>query len=318
MFPFNALCPEVEVFADAQCTKHYTKNTSIEVKEQSAEGCTAVALAIVMKHHKFPKATTAEIPARMNHVYETQYNNDAIWERFSDPAIAAGTVLEWDKTLDDYYERDANGDFAEDGNGQVVYKGTYEQQRAVANLMRVAASAVGTQYGHGDLAGSTTNDEAMIDGVKKYLKFPNIALHHKDDYNTPTEFQQALYNELKVAGAVFFTAQNKEGGHAFVIDGYTNEDIFSINWGWGGMCNGNYRLNSADPEYQGRKLSQGGGYNEEQKFFSGLYADAPSGIVELKDATRHHTDKTYDLQGRQVTGKHQGIVICDGRKMVSR
>lgn len=37
------------------------------------------------------------------------------------------------------------------------------------------------------------------------------------------------------------------GGHAFVIDGY-KDDSFSVNWGWGGLCNGFYHIGALNPQ----------------------------------------------------------------------
>ena len=43
----------------------------------------------------------------------------------------------------------------------------------------------------------------------------------------------------------------KRQGHAFVIDGYKDES-FSVNWGWGGYCDGFYRIGALNPEYDGK------------------------------------------------------------------
>lgn len=321
--PFNQQCPEVEAFADSKCTTPYTNNGKTYEKNIAAAGCMAVALSIIMKYHQYPKATTAEIPARMNHVYETQDYSDpnnpvTIWERFSDPAIPAGAALEWDKVIDDYYVRDETGYFTPDEQGQPKQTGTNEQKQAVAKLMRIVASAIGMQYGLGEIVGSSTNSAAMLDGARKYLGFHNATLHTESSYASAQEFQQALYNELKAAGAVFFSAQSKEGGHSMVIDGYSTEDFFSINWGWGGYCDGNYRLSSPNPESQGEKIEKGAGYTEDQEFVSGLYADTPTAVVGVKDALRSHSGKAYNLQGQQVAGDAHGIVIMNGKKVVKK
>lgn len=321
--PFNAQCPDVEVFADSKCTTPYTKNPNVQGKTQSVVGCMATALAIVMKYHGYPKATTAEIPARMNHVYETQDESDAknpvtVWQRFSDPAIPAGTAIEWDKILDDYYQRNDDGSFKTDDNEKPLLTGTDEQKLAMAKMMRTVASAIGMQYGYPTLVGSSTNSTALLDGVKKYLNFPHAALHDEDDYVEDIEFRQALYNELKVAGAVLFSGQSNEGGHSFVIDGYTSDDIFSINWGWGGMCNGNYHLSSPNPENNGQKMEKDNGYSKYQEFFTGLYADAQTAIGEVKVVTPPSSDKAYDLQGRPVTGQYHGIMIRNGKKILNK
>lgn len=36
--------------------------------------------------------------------------------------------------------------------------------------------------------------------------------------------------------------------HAFVVDGYSLNDYFHVNWGWGGNCDGYYLLSYLHPK----------------------------------------------------------------------
>ena len=38
------------------------------------------------------------------------------------------------------------------------------------------------------------------------------------------------------------------GGHAFVLDGYDSDDLFHVNWGWGGLDNGYFRITVLHPD----------------------------------------------------------------------
>ena len=42
--------------------------------------------------------------------------------------------------------------------------------------------------------------------------------------------------------AVLLGASDNTGGHEFVIDGYNGNELFHINWGWGGADNGYFAL----------------------------------------------------------------------------
>ena len=55
-----------------------------------------------------------------------------------------------------------------------------------------------------------------------------------------------------------------------------------------------------------------------QEFFTGLYADAQTAIGEVKVVTPPSSDKAYDLQGRPVTGQYHGIMIRNGKKILSK
>ena len=39
-------------------------------------------------------------------------------------------------------------------------------------------------------------------------------------------------------GPVVYSGYGKEGGHAFVVDGYDEQDYLHVNWGWSGQDNG--------------------------------------------------------------------------------
>ena len=64
----------------------------------------------------------------------------------------------------------------------------------------------------------------------------------------------------------------------FVLDGYTDSDYFSVNWGWGGYSNGYYKLNALEP------ADQGVGAN------MGSYNDYQSLIVNFKKGTSSSPD----------------------------
>lgn len=59
------------------------------------------------------------------------------------------------------------------------------------------------------------------------------------------EWAELVRHELDAGRPVLYMAQaiGTQLGHAFVIDGYDNDGLFHINWGWGGEQNGYYNIN---------------------------------------------------------------------------
>ena len=58
-----------------------------------------------------------------------------------------------------------------------------------------------------------------------------------------SEWHQMLRKELDAKRPILYTASTKSGGgHMFVIDGYTQENYYHVNWGWSGSSNGYYLL----------------------------------------------------------------------------
>lgn len=278
---YNNQCPMVTLYSDANCTQQYVYEPVITTDPiLSVTGCAATALAQILYYWKQPAATTAEIPAR-EYVWEDKiYHSKAgipgtsVWIKFNDEAIPAGTTIDWNNMLDDYFIRDEKG-------YPIDKTGTAKQQAAVANLMHICGAAMGMSYGTIFTSGSQASEMATLEATRKYLGFPNASVCMQDQY-TYQDWLQTLYNEVKVAKAVFFGGQSTSGGHAFVIDGYDKEDNFHVNWGWGGKGNGYYRINSLLPEDQGA----GGalvndGFRIRQMFFRSIYPNASAIKPEL-------------------------------------
>ena len=78
--------------------------------------------------------------------------------------------------------------------------------------------------------------------------------------------------ELDGGNPVFYGGSSDSGGHAFVLDGYTDNGYFHVNWGWSGYCNGYFLLSALNPDGQGAGGSAGG-YNNGQDALVGLKRD---------------------------------------------
>ena len=91
------------------------------------------------------------------------------------------------------------------------------------------------------------------------------------DFYGFTEWNDMIYNELAEGRPVLYAGQSDGGGHEFVCDGYSSDNLFHINWGWGGMSDGYFLLAVLDPEQQGAGGSvTGNGFNASQDVIIGL------------------------------------------------
>ena len=274
---YNDQCPLVSVYSNPECTQLYEYLPNVPAEPMlSVTGCVATALAQVLYQWKAVSATTAEIPARVDYVWQDMItDSDAgtvgtpIWLKFSDQAIPAGTPIDWGNMLDDYYQRDAEGYVT-------GFVGTEEQRSAVATLMHICGAGTGMNYGVGFGTGSGVGGEQAVIAASKYLGFTNASMCYQELY-AYQDWLQMLYDELSTARAVYFGGQSSNGGHAFVIDGYDSEDVFHVNWGWYGMSDGYYRISLLNPPTQGT----GGafvndGFRMGQMFARGIYPDAPA------------------------------------------
>ena len=70
---------------------------------------------------------------------------------------------------------------------------------------------------------------------------------NKSDYRW-TEWKKLVRDELESNRPVIYSGNNSEGGHAFICDGYKEDEAFHINWGWGGISNGYFLLSALDSD----------------------------------------------------------------------
>ena len=203
-------------------------------------GCVATAGAIVMKHHGYPAKGTG------SHSYT--WNGQTLTANF-------GHDYDWANMPTKYT---VGNDEAFDG---------------VARLMSDLGVAVEMKYAKG---GSGASMEDLLTALKKYFGYSKYArLLAIADLGAEV-WNDRLRAEIDANRPILYSAvDSNKGGHSFVIDGYKDES-FSVNWGWGGYCDGFYRIGALNPETGGKPL--GDKYNLSQ---SAVFSLQPSDGEEV-------------------------------------
>lgn len=203
-------------------------------------GCVATAGAIVMKHHGYPAKGTG------SHSYT--WNGQDLTANFEHD-------YDWANMPTKYT---VGNDEAFDG---------------VARLMSDLGVAVEMKYAKG---GSGASMEDLLTALKKYFGYSKYArLLAIADLGAEV-WNDRLRAEIDANRPILYSAvDSNKGGHSFVIDGYKDES-FSVNWGWGGYCDGFYRIGALNPETGGKPL--GDQYNLSQ---SAVFSLQPSDGEEV-------------------------------------
>lgn len=219
-------------------------------------GCVATAGAIVMKHYGYPAKGTG------SHSYT--WNGQTLTANFEHDYDWASMPAKYDGTND--------ADF--DG---------------VARLMADLGVAVEMNYAK-DGSGSYIGD--LVTALQKYYGYSKLShLMAIEDVGAEA-WNSRLREEIDANRPVLYAASDPaRGGHAFVIDGYKDES-FSVNWGWGGYCDGFYQIGALNPESAGKPT--GDKYNVDQSAVFGM---------EPSDGT----EKISSLGFRKVTGLLQSM-----------
>lgn len=197
--------------------KHYKHNWG-----ELITGCTGTAMATVMKYYNWPPKGRGEKSYECNG--NTYYCN------------FGQTTFDWANILNDY-----NGDF------------TSAQGDAVGLLCYAAAQSVETQFY--DTA-SGANFSHIADAMRDNFYFSHQIFSYSARNMAGEEWEQRLRAEIDAGRPVIYSGCNTDDasmwlndvmGHAFVLDGYDEQGLFHVNWGWGGLYDGYFALSALKP-----------------------------------------------------------------------
>lgn len=235
-------------------------------------GCVATAGAIVMKHHGYPAKGTG------SHSYT--------WNG---------------KTISAVFEH--NYDWAsmpaDNGTNGADFDG-------VARLMADLGVAVEMQY---NKDGSGAYIGNLVTALQKYYGYSKLShLMAIEDVGAEA-WNGRLREEIDANRPVLYAASDPAGGgHAFVIDGYKDES-FSVNWGWGGYCNGFYQIGALNPESNGKP--EGDKYNVSQSAVFGMEpSDGTEKISGMGFLTNVGELQMLNMNITDVKKGQNGVIFC--------
>lgn len=203
----------------------YNDQCPTDGSQRCLAGCVPVATAIVMKYHNWPQKGSGSTEA-----YRTKTNQIAVGSR------DLNHEYDWDKMLMTYKD-----------NGY-----TNEQAKAVSTLIADIGALFQVDYGL----------EATSGHVKTRLLYEHFgysaSMNSVDRSRYSDETWIALLKEeLTASRPILYSGSNSNEGHQFILDGFTDDNYFHVNWGWGGACDGYYTLYNLVPDERG-------GYNQNQ------------------------------------------------------
>lgn len=244
-------------------TKPYNAQCPMDGKERSVTGCGPTAIAIAMRYREWPASGKGSIPDYEVDVYDGNYEYVIGTKSF--PGRTLGQEYDW-KNMP-----------LTDGAATASNWNTYQKEQ-VARLMADIGAAAKADY---SFEGTGIYDEDVPPALKTYFGYESVDVKFKEDWYTnkvlysDSQWLQMAKDELENGPAVFAGSDDAGGGHMFVLDGYTDSDYFSVNWGWGGYSNGYYKLNALEPADQGVGANMGS-YNDYQSLIVNFKKGASS------------------------------------------
>ncbi len=208
--------------------------------QRSAIGCVATAMAQVMKYYEYPSKGVKDASYDWRNPYTGEVENLS--------AKISEHEYDWK-------------------NMPKTYKGVTdeEQRNNVAQLMYDAAVSTKMNFGPTSTTSSIGAGIALVEnfGYDRGLKDLYRAAYTNSDWHN------IMKAELTAKRPVFYAGTGKDGGHQFILDGYDENNLYHVNWGWSGSANGYYALDALNPTFLGTGAA-GGTYNMNQEALVGL------------------------------------------------
>lgn len=187
-------------------------------------GCVATATAQIMRYYKYPKRSTG---------YHSYYS-------------AYGTL-----SFDYDYEIDWDA---------MPAAPLRQHNKEVALFCYGVAVALNMNF---STSGSGTWQQYVPKALKTYYKYPSTVQNAERSDYTYNDWVALVKRELNAGRPVQYCGGGTGGAHSFVCDGYTYNNYFHFNWGWGGMSDNYFLLYALNPGSLGTG-GGAGGYNNNQ------------------------------------------------------
>lgn len=262
---YNDLCPQANWFSSKAVT-----------------GCVATAMAQIMKYHNYPEQGRG-----INTYYHS--NNSVTYGNLT--ANFGNTMYSWSNM--------PNVLSASSSQAQI---------NAVATLMFHCGVSVNMDYSP-NTSGAWVTEAKSDNGAsselafKKYFGYDETTVRgvQRDDLST-AEWVQAIKNELDAGRPVMFAGVGDGGGHAFVADGYDNNNFFHMNWGWGGLADGYYSTDAFEPYDLGTGAGAGS-YNWYQRIVVGIKPPAQTADQNMYLYSDINVPEIYQFNEFEITLK---------------
>ena len=131
------------------------------------------------------------------------------------------------------------------------------ERTAVATLLYHCGVAVNMRYNSDCNGSSAALMSSQYYGATRFFGYSNSATLCERANYTDAQWKNLIKNDLDnqipvlYSGSSYYDPVNGtySGAHAFIIDGYDNDDYFHVNWGWGGSYDAYFAIEALTPYY---------------------------------------------------------------------
>ena len=247
-------------------------------------GCVANAMSQIMRYWEWPRTGTGSYG-----YYASSYYGNYGWQEAN---FCEAT-----------YQFELMPDFLDFASPQ------YEVD---ATALLEYHAGVSVDMGYGPTA-SGAYSEDVGPAMQAYFKYsPELEHRFKPD-GSNTQWKNDLRSNLDAGMPIYYASQGEAGGHAYVLDGYDDNDMFHLNWGWAGFDNGYYTISGFYLTFYSFPYYHNAYFNLHPV---DEYYDAPKAVEDLEasvggrnNAVALNFNPVYETRGGEPMSKIDAIYI---------
>ena len=281
-YPYNAMCP---AYSGGPGGHFYA-------------GCVATAMSQVMKYWDHPiQGVGSHSYTSQAHPYTSQHPVNIPAQPCS--ANFGATTYDWEHMPD-----------------RITSSSPQQEINAIATLMYHCAVAVDMDW---DYDGSGSNSVTASQAIATYFNYTHSAVYQLRAQYTSTVWAQKVKESLDMGWPMMYSGveEDQPYGHAFVLDGYNDNDMYHFNYGWSGNGDDWFTF-----EVQDYHVNDGAIFNFVPEDVYNNTAQSPTNLVatpadnnELK-ATLTWTNPSTTLNGSSLSSIDY-IIVKRGEEVIA-
>ena len=148
-------------------------------------------------------------------------------------------------------------------NNEAIKSAIQTNPTLIDNMDQLLADVGAVMHAYYSIHDTGAHTDQTPDSIAKYFGFNKAAYYDEASNYSAHQWREKLKEQLAVRPIVYRgRTSDDKSGHAFVFDGYgtyQGKDVFHVNFGWNGSCNGYYYETNLDtpekPEGPGLNFS---------------------------------------------------------------
>lgn len=189
-------------------------------------GCVGTAMAQIIHYNNEDQS-----------MYSGVGNYSYTWQNYPETSVDFGNTV-YDMVSMPTYVSDIS-----DPGADEIAKLSYHAAAGCRSMWGAGSTGVmfsGNGYSY------VLGDYPMMGLIENYLPMKAGAKWMNKTYYTDVQWHDALQNELQNDRVVYYRG-NGDFGHGWVVDGFDENNLYHMNFGWSGNFNGYYALDAISP-----------------------------------------------------------------------